>query len=307
MQSILNANRRQCKYALTSAVVVVLCVIAGVTMNLTTVYDENFDHMGLRTFCMFTVNSNIFAAVALALVFPFTVEGIRKHNYHMPNWVVVLAYMGVTTVALTFLVSLCVLAPVKGFVLIFTGSRFFLHGICPLLAMDAFCFFISDHRISVKESFLPLIPVLIYAAVYYIMVVEIGEERGGWNDFYGFATRLPLWVPMSLLLPLTYGIAAGLRALHNRLYDRRMREEKELYRREFAGKDIRLSVRELAQTQGKLQRLSVIPVPLRILSLMVEHSEGDCSLEEACDLYVEAYLSARYEALYRVEKERDRR
>ena len=306
MERILNENRRQCKYALTSAVVVVLCVIAGVTMNLTTVYDENFDHMGLRTFCMFTVNSNIFAAVALALVFPFTVEGIRKHNYHMPNWVVVLAYMGVTTVALTFLVSLCVLAPVKGFVLIFTGSRFLLHGVCPLLAMDAFCFFISDHRISVKESFLPLIPVLIYGAVYYVMVVEIGEERGGWNDFYGFATRLPLWIPMSLLLPLTYGIAAALRFLHNRLYDRRMREEKELYREEFAGKDIRLSVRELARTQGKVQRLSVIPVPLRILSLMVEHSEGDCGLKEACDLYIEAYLSMRIDALYRAEKERDR-
>ena len=30
-----------------------------VTMNLTTLADENFDHMGLRTFCMFTVNSNI--------------------------------------------------------------------------------------------------------------------------------------------------------------------------------------------------------------------------------------------------------
>ncbi|MBR4692722.1 MAG: hypothetical protein IKP17_08180 [Oscillospiraceae bacterium] len=297
MEQILNENRRQCKYALTSAVVVVLCVIAGVTMNLTTVNDENFDNMGLRTFCMFTVNSNLFAGAALALVFPFTVEGIRKHNYHMPNWVVDLVYMGVTAVTLTFLISLFVLSPVKGFRLIFTGSRFFLHGICPILAANAFCFFISDHRVGIGESFLPLIPVSVYAALYYVMVVVIGEENGGWRDFYGFATFVPVWIPMALILPLTYAIATFLRLLHNRLYDRRRKEEAELYTREFGGKDIRESVAALARAQARVHRLSVIPVPIRIISLMVERSGGDCSVEEACDRYMEAYLADRRKAL----------
>ena len=211
--SVLMADRRQCKYAFVTAVVLVVCVCAGVTMNLTTIYDENFDHMGMRTFCMFTVISNIFCAVAMSLTIPFTVEGIRKNNYHVPSWVVNLTFAAVTAVTITLLVSLLILAPVKGFVLIFTGSRFLLHAICPILAIDAFCFFLSDHRITIAESFLPLIPVYLYATLYYVMVVVIGEERGGWNDFYGFATYVNVKIPMALILPLTYAVAAVLRRL----------------------------------------------------------------------------------------------
>ena len=170
MDKAMKITKRQCQLAFFSAAVVVVCVCIGVTMNLTTVADENFDHMGLRTFCMFTVNSNILCAAAMAMVIPYTLDGLRTHNYHMPRWIVNLVYMGVTAVALTFLVSLLILSPVKGFVLIFTGSRFFLHGVCPILAIVAFCFFMSEKRLTFRDSLLALIPVLIYAIVYYVMV-----------------------------------------------------------------------------------------------------------------------------------------
>ena len=52
-------NRKGCILALVSACIVVLCTSIGVVMNLTTLHDVNFDHMGIQTFCMFTVNSNI--------------------------------------------------------------------------------------------------------------------------------------------------------------------------------------------------------------------------------------------------------
>ena len=143
MDRVMKITRRQCLLAMISALVVVVCVCIGVTMNLTTAADENFDHMGLRTFCMFTVNSNILAAAAMAMVIPYTMDGLRTHNYYLPRWIVDVVYAGVTAVALTFLVSLFILSPVKGFVLIFTGSRFFLHGVCPILAVVAFCFFMT--------------------------------------------------------------------------------------------------------------------------------------------------------------------
>ena len=66
MNKVMKATRRQCLFAMFSALVVVVCVCIGVTMNLTTVYDENFDRMGIRTFSMFTVNSNILAAAGMA-------------------------------------------------------------------------------------------------------------------------------------------------------------------------------------------------------------------------------------------------
>ena len=63
----IRSNRIQCLLALIGASVVAVCVCVGVVMNLVTLYDENFDHMGIRTFCMFTVNSNILAGLSMLL------------------------------------------------------------------------------------------------------------------------------------------------------------------------------------------------------------------------------------------------
>lgn len=49
-------------------------------MNLTTLYDEDFDNMGIRTFCMFTVNSNILAALSSFAIIPYAIDGIRYHS-----------------------------------------------------------------------------------------------------------------------------------------------------------------------------------------------------------------------------------
>ena len=208
-------TRKRCIAAMISSFVVAVCVCIGVTMNLTTLYDVNFDHMGLRTFCMFTVNSNILCGIAMLMALPYTIDGLITRNYYMPDWMVDLLFSGVTSVGLTFLVSLCILAPVKGFVLIFTGSRFFLHGLCPILAMITFCFLISSHVIRLRESVFAMLPVMLYAMVYYFMVEILGPKNGGWDDFYGFLTRIPQWISLLSFMPLTFAIASVLRWLHN--------------------------------------------------------------------------------------------
>lgn len=287
-----SVTRRHCLFTMISAAVVVVCVCIGVTMNLTTIYDENFDHMGLRTFCMFTVNSNILMGASMALVFPYSLDGLRKHNFHLPRWVVDMVYAGVTAVALTFLISLCVLAPVKGFVLIFTGSRFFLHGLCPILAIVAFCFFISEQRIRFKDTLFALVPVLIYAVLYYVMVVVLGEDRGGWNDFYGFATRLPVWIPMVSIMPLTFLIATVIRIFHNRTFDQRRQEEAAYFSEVFAHADIREIVAAMARFHRENAKGRDIVVPGRVIAIMVENNEGDCTWEECCGIYLKEYLQS---------------
>ena len=289
MDRVRKINRRQCMLAFISAVVVVVCVCIGVTMNLTTLADENFDHMGLRTFCMFTVNSNILCAAAMAMVIPYTLDGLRTHNYHMPRWIVDVVYMGVTAVALTFLISLLVLSPVKGFVLIFTGSRFFLHGLCPILAIAAFCFFMSEKQLRLKDSLIVLLPVLIYSVLYYVMVVVVGEEKGGWSDFYGFLTRLPMWIPLTAILPLTFLIATGIRVLHNRSFDRREQEEAAAFTELFADADVPKLVAAMARSHSSAKILDIV-IPTRIISIMLEHNKGGHSLEECCEIYLREYF-----------------
>ena len=289
MDRAMKITRRQCQLAFFSAAVVVICVCVGVTMNLTTLADENFDHMGLRTFCMFTVNSNILCAAAMAMVIPYTLDGLRTHNYHMPRWIVDLVYMGVTAVALTFLVSLFILSPAKGFVLIFTGSRFFLHGVCPILAIVAFCFFMSEKRLTIRDSLLALIPVLIYAVVYYVMVAIVGEEKGGWNDFYGFLSRLPHWIPLTAIMPLTFLIATGIRVLHNRSYDKRKADESAFFTQLFADADVRRIVAAMARSHSSAKILDIV-IPSRIITIMLEHSKSDATLEECCEIYLKEYM-----------------
>ncbi len=289
MDRVMKITRRECLFAMFSALIVVVCVCIGVTMNLTTIADENFDHMGIRTFCMFTVNSNILAAAAMAMVIPYTMDGLRTHNYYLPRWIVDVVYAGVTSVALTFLVSLFILAPVKGFVLIFSGSRFFLHGVCPILAVIAFCFFMSQKNMSFWDSLIAIVPVLIYAVVYFIMVVVIGEENGGWNDFYGFATHVPWWVSAIALVPLSLLIATGIRLLHNHSRNKRKKEETAFFTETFAGADVRKIVAAMARSRSSAKTLDLI-VPTRVITILLKNSGSDCTLEEAAQIYVKEYM-----------------
>ena len=284
-------NRRQCLFALIGASVVAVCVCAGVVMNLVTLYDENFDHMGIRTFCMFTVDSNILAALSMLLCIPYTIDGLRTGYYHLPDWVVVLMHISVTAVTLTFLVSLFILSPVKGFVLIFTGSRFFLHGVCPVLSIVTFCCFINSHLVRPKEAPLALIPVAVYALVYLVMVVFIGEERGGWNDFYGFATRIPVWVSLAAVMPVTYGIASLLRLGHNRCCIRRREEDAELYRRTYTGVDLVQAVEEMARAGRRGQKTDSVVVPSQRIGYMIENSGSNLDKAELCRHYLDAFMA----------------
>ena len=273
-----------------SSIVVAVCVCVGVTMNLTTLYDVNFDHMGLRTFCMFTVNSNIFCGIAMMLTIPYTIDGMRKKDFHLPNWMVDFLLMGVTAVGLTFLVSLCVLAPVKGFVLIFTGSRFFLHGLCPILAIIAFCFIITNHVISIKESLIALLPVMLYAMVYYFMVEILGPDNGGWDDFYGFFTRIPSWISLLSFMPLTFGVATVIRLLHNRSCRRHMQWMAALINAEFSDKTIREQIVYVAEGRRSEKKTGNIVIPVPLIAAMIKNSGDELDLEEACDIYLHTIL-----------------
>ena len=279
---------RESKLSLISAIVVVLCTCVGVVMNLTTLHDENFDHMGIQTFCMFTVNSNILVAIGMALVIPYSIDGLRKRYFHLPNWLVIFLLAGTVSVTLTFLVSLFVLAPFKGFVLIFTGSRFFLHGVGPILSFIAFSFFLSDHFVSFADCVLALIPVFIYASVYYVLTVLIGPEKGGWNDFYGFNTYLPVYIPMLLILPITFCIACLLRFFHNRSF---LRLREVTVKDEFSEDYLRREIIDLAKQNASEDRMHTdIVIPRRFIKFLIENTDNDTTVREGCILYLNQFL-----------------
>ena len=85
MKRIQEINLRKCIITLLFSAAVVICTCVGVVMNLTTLHDENFDHMGIQTFCMFTVNSNILMGIAMFLTVPYAIDGLRKQYFRLPD------------------------------------------------------------------------------------------------------------------------------------------------------------------------------------------------------------------------------
>ena len=286
MKRIQGVNQWKCFLTLLFSAAVVICTCVGVVMNLTTLQDENFDHMGIDTFCMFTVNSNIFMGISMFLTLPYTFDGLRNGYFRLPDWLVRLQFVSATALTLTFLVSLFILAPFKGFVLIFTGSRFFLHGLCPILAIVTFCFVLKDLRLRFGATSLSLIPVFIYACVYYTLVAVLGR----WDDFYGFLTKIPSWISMAAFLPLTFGIATGLRVLHNRSCDRYGKKAREYYLKAFAEQDMKQIIIHIATMNSKRDKTGRIVIPYHVLRMLLNSGESEETFEEYCILYMKECL-----------------
>lgn len=281
-------KKKECTLALICAVIIVVFTCIGVVMNLVTTNDANFDHRGLKTFCMFTVNSNILTAIGMSLVIPYAIDGLRKPYYNLPGWLITFLLACTTSVSLTFIVCLFILFPAQGFYMIFWGSRFFLHLICPILAFVSFTFIMSSHRIPRVSTFFAVIPTLIYACVYFVLVVVIGEENGGWNDFYGFTTYVPFYVSAAVIIPAAYGLANLIRVLHNRTYERK----RELRNTDKYDSGYLIGeIMSLARLERKNEAPgSDIVIPRRLIQFLLDSTDNEMDLYDALSLYLKTYI-----------------
>ena len=142
---------------------VFICIIVNLLNEPTALVEE----VGLKTFRMFTVLSNMLVGVTSAMTIPFAVDGIIKKNYHLPRWIVALTFTGVTCVSLTFLVALTALSAYAGFAkMMLTGSNLYLHTIVPVMSIISFLFINAYHNVKFKTTFIATIPVFIYATTY---------------------------------------------------------------------------------------------------------------------------------------------
>ena len=167
-----------------------------------------------------------------------------------------------------------------------------MHGVCPILNILAFCLFITSHKVKIKETFFSLIPVAIYAIIYFIMVVVITEANGGWSDFYGFATKIPFWIPAILILPLTFGIATLIRLWHNCSFVKRRMNEAQIFLDYFEGKNAEYIISEMGKARAKLQPSGDVIVPTLVIKKVMIFTESDLDIDTAFKLYLEGYLSS---------------
>ena len=297
----LQINRLRC--ILATIVCSLLCVLVfiGVCIQLLDDPNPEIQEVGWKTYHLFTILSNMLMAAAAAMCIPYTVDGLRRHNYHLPRWYVGLMFMGTTSVAVTFLVAVTVLAPAAGFyrVLIWSNNLY-LHTICPVLSILLFFFINSDHRIKFRSAFLAILPVTAYALVYLIMVFVIGEDAGGWRDHYQIQTiadHLPLPVILVVLCLISFGVAAALRAVHNRIHVKRKADLEKYYQQAdaFSYPDIGSAIRALADMDRPRDKGGELTVPRRIMAMMERKYQSGLSTEEMCELYIRAFFAPETE------------
>ncbi len=129
---------------------------------------------GLPAFRFFTVQSNVFCAVA-ALLLCF-----------MPSaaWVWTLKYIGTAAVTVTMLTVFLFLGPQYGYRKMLSGADLFMHLLTPVLAIVSFLT-IERRPMPLPTALLGILPVLLYGVLYLYKVVQAPEDRR-WEDFYGF-------------------------------------------------------------------------------------------------------------------------
>ena len=188
-----------------AAVLIILSAILGIFTT-----EGRLWMSGAYRFVFFTVDSNILAGLSALILLPLKFRRL-KTGKPLPRAAITLSLISVSAVTVTFLTVLLFLGPVFGFGSMYTGNNLWLHMVCPLLCIASYVFDSeSEGRVNVPYTLLSVLPTVVYGAVYFIMVIIVGQENGGWADFYGFNMGGKWYISMAAMLAAAYLIGLGL-------------------------------------------------------------------------------------------------
>ena len=163
-------------------------------------------------FRYFTVDSNVLCAVSSAV---FLIQALRGHKSD-GKAVMLFRYAGTAAVTVTMMTVLLFLGPLYGYDSMFSRWNLWLHLLGPLLAIVSFVWLERDGTFPEKKHLiLSLLPVIVYGAVYLVMAVMIGRDRGGWPDFYGFNIGGRWYLSYAAMMAGTALIGVALRKLRS--------------------------------------------------------------------------------------------
>lgn len=172
--------------------------------------DSLMESSNLEVFKFFTVDSNLMMGI-IALVFMIEEYKLLKGKIDSISANLYKAkFMSTVAVALTFTVVFIYLGPTSsgGIPSMLMNSNLFFHLIIPVLSMNSFMFIEKSNILSIKDTFLGLIPMLLYS-VFYAINIFIHMENGFVSpiyDFYWFVQNgiWTIFIVAPLIMLLTY-------------------------------------------------------------------------------------------------------
>lgn len=239
-------------------------IIAGVNKTVAVMGKNAF-----TSFYFFTMISNTLAALSATFTVPYAVEGIRKKRFTLPGWISVMHYSATVSVTIVMLFTVFVMSwisPEDAF----GDFNIVLHVFCPILILVSFFQTENEHIYSVKDQLLGVAPFFIYAIVYYIEAILIGEGNGGWQDIYGVKGFPRYRLSSALLLLSAVGISYLIRMLSNRLTNIRNKKMFSFWREDADPIEVRIEAYGLGVMIGLHGEKNNIQVPYDILEYLAE-------------------------------------
>lgn len=170
---------------------------------------------GSWKFRFFTTDSNVFSGIAALIMIPFEIRALASGG-SIPLVPLMIKYMATVAVSLTFVTVLFFLGPTQGYKEMYSGTSFFVHFLGPVLAFISFCFLERGINLSSFSFIFGMIPMVLYAILYYRMVLVKGPLNGGWEDFYGFNVKDRWKISLAIMLIATLILSIAVLMIHNR-------------------------------------------------------------------------------------------
>lgn len=210
---------------------IVFLVIFYLIFSFLGIWTSSMGKADVTIFMYYTTLSNLFAAIAGAILIPFQIISLKKKEDVLPLWAILLKYCAVIALLLTFLISAFWLGPVEvmkggSYWLMFEGVTSIVHFFVPMLAFFSFSFFETNKKITFPYSFLGLSSMGLYA-IFYISNYygHFLSTKDGIYDWYSFfQSDSPFFI---ILIILGIFLFAYLLSFLTYFLNKKMREHQE--------------------------------------------------------------------------------
>lgn len=240
----------------------------GISIGLMNTYLELMNDSSYSLFHFFTVNSNVFSAVGSAFMIPYAIDGIRRKRFVLPKWISLFQFSGAFCLGLTMSFAILFIFPTTGAYYAFGGANFWLHIVCPIMAIVLLFTVETDRNISLDEMILCMLPYFVYSLIYTINVVLIGEEHGGWKDIYMIAEFLKPTTSSALMYLYGFAVATVIRLSYNRIARIRLQKLMQGFDPDATPVEINIEVYGLGRYNGKHMDAENITIPIDIFNLL---------------------------------------
>ncbi len=251
--------------ALLAGMIVLFCSLSAIIIRL-----MNYDQTGELPLHYFTILSNILSGIGATFMIPYAAEGIIKKQFVLPRFVVLFQFAGATCVSITMLTAFALILPLQGIEEAIGGTNFWLHLISPACTIILFLSVETGVALTRKEAMLCLIPFWVYIAVYFVMVILVGEENGGWADIYKTQAFWPIWVSLLIFLVIGFVVSTILRLAQSRRAAQTWRTIASGWSDDLSPTEVLIEAFGLGRYIGARTPIGELTIPMEIFAVMSE-------------------------------------